>query len=225
MQTSGPGEWYLSRDGQSHGPVTDEELRKLVELGHLRPTDYVWRDGFQSWLPASEVPGLLAPSPGTPPPFATRPPQQGHAVVATRAPIAHQGGAPVQSGGAPTGYLQPQAQQGTGLALAAYIMLLLFFVPLVPLVGLIIAIVNVNAQPEWVATHYQWQWRTVAKGFLLFLGGLLVSIAGAAIFPLLGLLGTLIMLGVLVWVIVRHARGLVALNRQQPIPNVRSWGW
>lgn len=222
MQTSGSGEWYLSRDGQSHGPVTDLELRKIAELGHLKPTDYVWREGYQDWLPAGEVPGLLGlrspQAPGMAPPFAM-PRQAPQGQVAGEA-----GGHLAPHGEAPGGDRPAQASQGTGLALASYI-LLIIPLPLLTLIGLIIAVVNINAQPEWVATHYRWQWRTVVKGFLLFMAGLLVSFTGALVFPPLWLLWTPTILGVLVWTLVRHIRGIVALNRQQPIPNVHSWGW
>lgn len=48
-------EWYLARDGQQYGPLTDLEMRKFVELGHLRPTDLVWRQGFPDWRAAPTV--------------------------------------------------------------------------------------------------------------------------------------------------------------------------
>jgi len=48
-------EWYLARDGQQHGPLTDAEIRKFVELGHMRATDLVWRSGFSDWRPAAAV--------------------------------------------------------------------------------------------------------------------------------------------------------------------------
>jgi hypothetical protein len=55
-------EWYLSRDGQQHGPLSAAELAKFIELGHLRPDDLLWREGFADWRPASLVflPGFLS---------------------------------------------------------------------------------------------------------------------------------------------------------------------
>ncbi len=61
-------EWYLARDGQQHGPLSDPELRKFIELGHLHPTDLVWRAGFPEWRTASEVFPETDPSPAAPPP-------------------------------------------------------------------------------------------------------------------------------------------------------------
>ncbi len=50
--TPPPAEWFLARDGQQFGPLSDPELRKLVEFGHLKPTDLLWREGFPDWRPA-----------------------------------------------------------------------------------------------------------------------------------------------------------------------------
>lgn len=50
-----PIEWYLARDGQQFGPLSDVEMIKFKELGHLRSTDMVWRDGYADWRPAGEV--------------------------------------------------------------------------------------------------------------------------------------------------------------------------
>jgi GYF domain 2 len=51
----GPVEWYLARDGQQYGPLSDAELTKFRELGHLYMTDLVWRKGFANWMPAAAV--------------------------------------------------------------------------------------------------------------------------------------------------------------------------
>jgi hypothetical protein len=55
---SGPAahqQWYLAREGQQFGPISEAEMAKLVELGHLQPTDLLWRDGFPDWRPAMVV--------------------------------------------------------------------------------------------------------------------------------------------------------------------------
>jgi len=48
-------QWYLARDGQQYGPLTEAELAKFIDLGHLQPTDLLWRDGFPDWRPAMVV--------------------------------------------------------------------------------------------------------------------------------------------------------------------------
>ncbi|MFM9849286.1 MAG: GYF domain-containing protein [Hyphomicrobiaceae bacterium] len=50
-----PIEWYLAREGQQFGPLNDVELKKFIELGHMRPNDLLWRHGFPDWRPASSV--------------------------------------------------------------------------------------------------------------------------------------------------------------------------
>jgi hypothetical protein len=61
-----PIEWYLARDGQQHGPVTDAELKKIIELGYLRPTDLVWRQGMAEWAVAETVLDLKPAAPPAP---------------------------------------------------------------------------------------------------------------------------------------------------------------
>jgi hypothetical protein len=45
--------WFISRDGKQHGPITELEFRKLIELGHLKTTDFVWHEGAPEWMPAT----------------------------------------------------------------------------------------------------------------------------------------------------------------------------
>ncbi len=65
--------WYLARDGKQHGPLSHVEMTKLVELGHLRPTDLVWRPGFADWRPAPTVFEMASPLPVVVPPTAAKP--------------------------------------------------------------------------------------------------------------------------------------------------------
>ncbi|KAB2849019.1 MAG: DUF4339 domain-containing protein [Hyphomicrobiaceae bacterium] len=43
--------WFFYRNGQQQGPVTDEVFRQLVQSGQVGPSDLVWREGMQEWLP------------------------------------------------------------------------------------------------------------------------------------------------------------------------------
>ena len=65
--------WFIARDGRQHGPVSDMEMRKLVELGHLRHNDLLWRQGFPDWRPA---PAVFAASPAPQVPQPRERPQQ-----------------------------------------------------------------------------------------------------------------------------------------------------
>ena len=44
--------WYIARDQQQYGPISDAELNKFCELGHLEPYDLLWREGLPNWYPA-----------------------------------------------------------------------------------------------------------------------------------------------------------------------------
>ena len=62
-------QWFIARDGKQHGPVSDAELTKIIELAHLNPTALVWRQGFTDWRAASSV----FPEIGAPPAPAPQP--------------------------------------------------------------------------------------------------------------------------------------------------------
>jgi hypothetical protein len=76
--TEHPIEWYLARDGQQFGPLSDVELKKFIELGHLRPTDLLWRHGLPDWRPASAIFSNQRPTqaPATAPTAQQRAPEQ-----------------------------------------------------------------------------------------------------------------------------------------------------
>jgi len=57
------------------GPVAESQLKALVEIGSLRPTDLVWRDGLPTWVEASHLPGLFPSLPAPQPPAPIPPPQ------------------------------------------------------------------------------------------------------------------------------------------------------
>jgi hypothetical protein len=75
-------QWYVARDGRQHGPISDMEMRKLVELGHLRPADLIWRAGFADWRPAHTVFSSAPPAPT--PSIPTTAPSQQRASIAPR---------------------------------------------------------------------------------------------------------------------------------------------
>jgi GYF domain 2 len=100
---SGPAqniEWYLAREGQQYGPVSEAELEKILELGHLREQDLVWRAGFAEWRPAKDVfPNVFATNAGlSPPPPADRP---GPRQPGAGGPGPHQRGPATQPGHGP----------------------------------------------------------------------------------------------------------------------------
>jgi hypothetical protein len=44
--------YFISRAGQQHEPVSEEEFRTLLSLGHLKPDDLVWQE-TTNWVPAA----------------------------------------------------------------------------------------------------------------------------------------------------------------------------
>lgn len=51
--------WYYTVAGLKRGPVTPVELKRLADLGSLKPTDLVWKQGLDKWAPAGIVKGLF----------------------------------------------------------------------------------------------------------------------------------------------------------------------
>lgn len=74
-------EWYYSQNGQKPGPITEDELKKSAATGKLKPTDLIWKEGMDNWVPARSVKGLFLTAQA---PVATRmPPQPVKAVPST----------------------------------------------------------------------------------------------------------------------------------------------
>lgn len=57
-------EWYYAVSNRRHGPISFEELRRLVSLGEIHQEDLVWTDGMEQWTPAAEIKALFPASPG-----------------------------------------------------------------------------------------------------------------------------------------------------------------
>ena len=60
-------QWHCYVGGQQYGPVSDDVLREWTASGRLKPTDNVWTEGMEQWLPAEQVSelfdGVTAPPP------------------------------------------------------------------------------------------------------------------------------------------------------------------
>lgn len=112
----------------------------------------------------------------------------------------------------------PQAAPSDTIAKIVYVLYLVSLVTggLTSLVGVIMAYVNVGDAPEPLRSHYRFQIRTFWIEILYSLAGfvLLFVAVGAAVFVF-----------VQVWLIVRCVKGLKALDRREPYPNVRTWLW
>lgn len=56
--TTIPTGWYVAREHEMVGPISDGELRDRAGRGMLSREDYAWRDGMEMWVQLKELPGL-----------------------------------------------------------------------------------------------------------------------------------------------------------------------
>lgn len=50
--------WYVAINGQQQGPFPQSHIQQLLAGGVYTQDTLVWREGFQNWLPISQVPEL-----------------------------------------------------------------------------------------------------------------------------------------------------------------------
>jgi hypothetical protein len=161
-------QWYYSQGGQQLGPVSEVQLLQWRTAGRFGPNDLVWSEGMTDWVPAGQVPQLQAHAPVAQAPT----PVQGQ-WGAQASPNPQFGASPQVGYAQPAygGYLSPQGGQSQqSLAIVGFV-----FSLLVPIVGLIISIVALNA----MKTHGNYE----GKGFAT--AGLIISL----IFIVLGCVG------------------------------------
>ncbi len=54
--------WYYADQGQSIGPVTEEQFAELVRTGKIQPGTLVWREGLAAWATYQEASAPSNPS-------------------------------------------------------------------------------------------------------------------------------------------------------------------
>lgn len=62
--------WYYAKNGQSAGPVGDEDMAALIRDGAVTDSTLVWKEGMANWQPARAAglsPAIPPPPPGAPP--------------------------------------------------------------------------------------------------------------------------------------------------------------
>ncbi|HEX4000956.1 MAG TPA: DUF4339 domain-containing protein [Pirellulales bacterium] len=83
-------EYHYSRDGQSFGPVSVEQLRQLAATGQVTANDLVWKEGMAEWLPAGRFKGLIPSSAAATAPAQVRPISAAPAMVVPSEDSAHE---------------------------------------------------------------------------------------------------------------------------------------
>jgi uncharacterized membrane protein len=102
-----------------------------------------------------------------------------------------------------------------GLALVVYILYLLGFLTGVSaVVGLIIAMMQIERADPVSRSHFRFQIRTFWIGLAYIVCGVILLHDG---------IGVLILLWWIVWTAMRCAKGLLALNAGEPIADPESW--
>lgn len=51
--------WFVILQGRQSGPFSLGEMNAMVSAGTLTSGSYVWKQGMQDWLPASQIPELM----------------------------------------------------------------------------------------------------------------------------------------------------------------------
>lgn len=51
--------WYYARDKEQNGPVSFDDLRRLVTSGKLQAADLLWHEEMDQWTPAGQIEGLF----------------------------------------------------------------------------------------------------------------------------------------------------------------------
>jgi hypothetical protein len=84
--------WHYILEQEQKGPVAEEDLKASFAAGQLPPDTFVWKDGMENWVVASDVPAFnvsLSPMPAVPPVEEKGPAPEAVPVPAVAAPAAH----------------------------------------------------------------------------------------------------------------------------------------
>ena len=82
------------------------------------------------------------------------------------------------------------------------------------IIGVVLAYMERENAPNWLATHYRFQIRTFWLLLLFFLVGTILTLV---------LVGFLVLAATAVWLIVRCVKGWRHLDRDEPVDNVETW--
>lgn len=96
MDTAG-GEpvWHVAVNGDQQGPFTPDQVRELFTQGAIDADTYVWREGFDGWLPLHSVDELSAVFSSASAPVPSDLPPNGGDLFASMAPPPEEPPAPI----------------------------------------------------------------------------------------------------------------------------------
>ncbi|QCK86067.1 hypothetical protein E8L99_10030 [Phreatobacter aquaticus] len=117
------------------------------------------------------------------------------------------------------GQMPPQDQtpvvEATTMAMVAYVLFIAgAIIPLTPIIAVIMAYINRGTASAWLATHYTWIIRTFWISLAYSILCIVLMFVG---------IGFLLLAVLVVWFLVRIIRGLMLLNKREPIADPNSW--
>jgi len=64
-----PDQIYINENGQQNGPLSEQQVRELLQQGRISPAAFCWYEGLAAWQPLTQaLPGFLAaPAPAAAP--------------------------------------------------------------------------------------------------------------------------------------------------------------
>jgi uncharacterized membrane protein len=114
-----------------------------------------------------------------------------------------------------TDKLKNQLLEDSGLAIAVYVLYFAGYATgITAIVGVIIAYVQAPSASPMLKSHYAFQIRTFWIGLIYLVVGLITSFI---------VVGVFVLLWWFVWSLIRNIKGILALNRNEPIANPGSW--
>lgn len=54
-------QWHYAKEKERFGPVSNIQLKELIQSGKVQQTDYVWKKGMASWVSANTIAELISP--------------------------------------------------------------------------------------------------------------------------------------------------------------------
>ncbi|MEI6713490.1 MAG: RDD family protein [Verrucomicrobiota bacterium] len=58
---------YITRNGDQYGPYSIQDANAHIVSGSVTLDDLAWHEGLAGWIPLKTVPGIIQPTPATPP--------------------------------------------------------------------------------------------------------------------------------------------------------------
>jgi len=86
--------------------------------------------------------------------------------------------------------------------------------PLLTIIGLVMAYINLEDSEEWLQSHFHFQIRTFWIGLLFSCIGSILTII---------FIGWFFLLATAIWFVIRCVKGLKYLDNQQAHPNAITW--